>query len=189
MVAELCFWVYCSSLLCPFTHPAMGNVAGAGAGVTGWFEPCARQTCSGCTKRNLPAVVVAWDPGAANAPVRAGFSAVLLQGGGGGGEGVAIVLVLVCSCQTSSHYSCLELSQAWRQSATEGSVGLPLRDVWSLESSCSREALQWAELRLFQAAQLWANLPEAETLLTNQECVCIFPNENKTFYPCSLAAS
>lgn len=87
MVAELCFWVYCSSLLCPFTHPAMGNVAGAGAGVTGWFEPCARQTCSGCTKRNLPAVVVAWDPGAANAPVRAGFSAVLLQGGGGGGGG------------------------------------------------------------------------------------------------------
>ena len=67
---------------------------------------------------------------------------------------VPIVPVLVCSCQASSHYFCLELSQARRQSATEGSVGLPLRDVRSLESGCSREALQWAELRLFQAAQL-----------------------------------
>lgn len=67
---------------------------------------------------------------------------------------VLIVPVLVCSCVACSHYSRLELSQARRQSAAESSVGFPLRDVGSMESGCSREALQWAELRLFQAAQL-----------------------------------
>lgn len=143
MVAKLRCQVFCSSLLCPFIHPAVRNVSGVGAGFPGWSEPCATQTCSGCTKRNSH-----WLRGSLGPRCSKGTIESWLPCRDRGC--VLIVPVLVCSCLASSHYSRLELSQAQRQSAAESSVGFPLRDVGSLESVQGKHCsgLNWGCFRL-----------------------------------------